>query len=433
MNSNGYPDRQCADATLDACDEATRIVGRSAEQQAQPSDHRSSLLSHLEALAARLAPDLPLLIEAGQLFPVIEHADTATFPATLLEAWESVLLDACASDDDAARWLLTQVLALRLAYVGMPAVHVLHRTACGYARCGEACATEETKPRWQARLIELDLALAARLGGASRLIALRDMAARHATAIERGDGAVLRAWIEVLLYEAQQQTGDVAAPLADAAAAAGRLRSVAGMADEGEYLLARVLHRRAHTERGDTRLRALAEAQRLLDALFARSPSARFAMAVAEVALEHGRAGPAEAAKQAFSHALTHAFIAGCDPRRQAASLHCRLAIQLAYEALPDMGPQGSVALDLARKLERQPLPPVATIEGMTQAFVRHGEYARACRLCARAWLAGTRFRTLSALWQQAGATWRNCLASAQDQADWQENDAQRRLAARWQ
>ena len=117
----------------------------------------------------------------------------------------------------------------------------------------------------------------------------------------------------------------------------------------------------------------------------------------------------------------------------RSSSLHCRLAIQLAYEALPDMGPQGSVALDLARKLERQPLPPVATIEGMTQAFVRHGEYARACRLCARAWLAGTRFRTLSALWQQAGATWRNCLASAQDQADWQENDAQRRLAARWQ
>ena len=138
-------------------------------------------------------------------------------------------------------------------------------------------------------------------------------------------------------------------------------------------------------------------------------------------------------AKTCFAHALTHAFIAGCDPRWQAASLRCRLTIQLAYEALPEMSPQGQVALDLARRLEHQPLPPGETIESMAHAFVRHGEYARACRLCARAWLAGTRLRALSAIWRQAGAAWKGQLVTERDRADWQDNERQRRIAAQWQ
>lgn len=443
MNSNRYPD--AALMPMSPGDSNPQDVGLEDKEAAGspgPDEDRpaslvhphSELLSHLEALATRLAPDVPLVIEAGQPLPVIEHADSGALPAILLEAWESALSDACPADDDTARWLLTQVLALRLACVGTPAVHELHRMACGYARRGEELAAEAARPRWQARSIELDLALARRLSGASRLFALRDMATRHAACIARGAGAVLKAWIEVLLYAARQQTGDVAIrQLAEAATMAERLRDVAGMTDEGEYLLARALHRRARTERGDTCLRTLASAQCLLEALFARAPEARYAMAIAEVALEQGRAGPAQTAKETFSHALTHAFIAGCDPRWQAASLRCRLTIQLAYEALPEMSPQGSVALDLARKLERCPLPPAATIQDMTQTFLRHGEYARAGRLCARAWLAGARFRTLSAAWRQAGAEWRNHLTSTQDHADWQENEARRRIASRWQ
>lgn len=413
--------------------EASRPEGRAV------TGDRPSLISRLEALAIAVAPDVAALIEsglieAGQMLPVIGRGDPVTLPAALLEAWESTLLEACDAGDEEAGWLLTQVLAWRLAHVGVRDVHAMHRAACAHARRGEQQADEAAKATWRARSIELDLALAMRLDGASRLFALRDMAVRHADAVEVGAAAVLKVWVDVLLYTARQQLGDsAAARLAEAKAIAERLCDLPEMADEGRYLLALVLLRHASTERGDARTSRLIEAQALLDTLFSRTPSARIAMAVAEVALERGRDGLIDTAKTCLAHALAHAFIAGCDPRWQAAALQCRLAIQLAYESLPDMSPQGQVALDLARKLERQPLPPGATIESMARTFIRHGDYARACRLCARAWLAGTRFRTLSAAWRQAGAGWQDQLTTARDHADWQENERQRRIAAQWQ
>ena len=401
-------------------------------------DGRSPLISRLHALAKTLAPDIPMVIgsrpaETGYELPVIESIDAPASSAGLLEAWESTLLEACTAGDDEAHWLLTQVLALRLAHVDMPQVQALHRAACAHVRHGEEQAQGHDRSAWRARWIELDLALATRLGGASRRFALHDMTTRHAAEVARGAGAVLRSWIDVLLYAAQPQLGAGGADkLAEAAAVAGRLRKLPAMTDEADYLLARILLRRADTERGDARTRTLAQAQHQLDTLFARAPSARVAMAVAEAALARGRDDSTHAAKACFSHALAHAFIAGCDPRWQAASLQCRLAIQLAYESLPDMSPQGHVALDLARKLESQPLPSEEAVEGMAHTFIRHGEYARACRLCARAWLAGTRFRTLSAAWQEASAGWLHRLASPLEQADWQDNERQRRIAAQW-
>lgn len=338
---------------------------------------RSSLVQWLETLAKIAAPGLSVPIEGPPELPVIEPVDPSPLPLPVLEAWESALLDACEAGDEEARWLLTQVLALRLAHMAVPAAHALHRTASAQAMRGEEAAPEETRAAWRARRIELDLALARRLSGASRRFALQDIALRHTVEIEHGAGAVLKAWIEVLLYGAQQQLGEVAASrLAEAAVAADRLCGMPHMADEGSYLLARVLLHRAGIERGHARAQTLAQAQQRLDTVFARVPSARVAMAVAEVALQRGREGPVQDAKACFSHALAHAFIAGCDPRWQPASLRCRLAIQLAYEALPEMSPQGHVALDLARKLERQPLPPDAAVEDMAQTFIRHGDYA---------------------------------------------------------
>jgi hypothetical protein len=391
------------------------------------------LISRLEAMALAIAPGTPFPMQRAADFPVIEPDDSAELPTALLDAWQAALLDACDAGDEGARWLLVQVLALQLDRAAMPQVHALHRLAQAHALRGEEQAQEDARPEWQARRIELDLALARRLSGASRRFALHDMDLRHAAAVEHGSGVVLKAWIEALLYTAEQQLGEVAlSKLTEALLAAQRLCAVPDMADAGEYLQARVLLRLAGCERGDLRLRMLADAQHLLDALFTRTSSARVAMAVAEASLEHGRAAPAESAKQIFSHALAHAFIAGCDPRWQQASLRCRLAIQLAYEALPEMSPQGRVALDLARKLEREPLPPAEAIEGMAQTFIRHGEFARACRLCAKAWLAGTRFRSLSPAWRQAATAWRNQLASAREHADWQENERHRRIAAQW-
>lgn len=417
---------------------AAATVAETALASGVNGDGCAPLIARLQALAKTLAPDIPIAIvsrpaDTGHDLPLIESIDASPSAAALLEAWASILLEACTAGDDEARWLLTQVFALRLAHAGMPQMHALHRTACAHARHGEEQAQECDRPAWRARRIELDLALTARLSGAARLFALRDMITRHAAAVVRGEAAVLRIWIDVLLHAAPLQGGTGGAgKLAEAVTVAERLRDLPAMTDEADHLLARVLLRRAAIEHGDTRTRTLAEAQRLLDALFARAPSARIAMAVAEAALARGRDDSAHAAKGCFSHALAHAFIAGCDPRWQAASLQCRLAIQLAYESLPDMSPQGHVALDLARKLEYQPLPPADAIEGMAQTFIRHGEYARACRLCARAWLAGTRFRTLSAAWQEASAGWKQGLASAREHAGWQDNERQRRIAAQW-
>ena len=394
-------------------------------------------------------PSLPVLLETilaqalseGQVFvdmrdglPVMVIADEGALSADVLAKLESALLETRDPEGTQATWLLTQVLALRMAHVDKREVDALHQAATTLALHGSDRCGEETRACWRARLIELDLARAARQSGASRLLALRNMAARHADAIEAGDGPVLRAWIETLLHWAQHQLGDSAlAKFNDAAALAERLRGTPGMADEGQLVLGDVLLRRAQVEHGGVRARTLAEAQHLFDELFARAPSGRAALAVAEAALERGKHAQRHAAGEAFSHALAHAFLAGSDPRWQAASLRVRLAIQLAYESLPGMPVQGNVALELAQKLDRLPAPPVDAIEGMVQAFVRHEAYDRACRLCAEAWHAGARTPTLLETWRLASVQWAGNLTSPRSRSDWQNNERQRRVANQMQ
>ncbi len=397
-------------------------------------EHPAPLIPRLQAILANAAPDLHVFLDLEDDLPVLATTDGQALPAELLVELESMLLEVRDDEGTKATWLLTQVLAMRMAHVARSELDALYHVSTSLVRHGTERASHEVRACWQARLMELDLALAARQSGASRLLALRNMAARHAAAIDTGDSPVLRAWIEVLLYWADCQLGDSAlARFTEAAAMAKRLSDTPRKSDEGQRLLADVLRRRAGVEHGGVRARTLAEAQRLLDELFARTPTARIALAVAEIALERGRHAPSHAAGEAFSHALTHAFLAGSDPRWHAASLRLRLSIQLAYEALPDMPVQGSVALDLARKLDRLPAPPGEALGGMALAFIRQGEHGRACRLCAEAWHAGTRAPNLLETWQQASVQWARNLTSPSSRSDWHDNERLRRVATQMQ
>lgn len=394
---------------------------------------RTPLIERVEAILARTLPQERAVLDIEDGFPAIVVSDEAPLPAELLSELEAALLESHDPEGAQATWLLTQVLALRMARADKPEVDALHRAATALALHGER-ADGQSREHWRARRIELDLARAARQNGASRLLALRAMAAHHADALETGTAPVLKAWIRVLLYWARHQLGDSAlARFADAAALAERLREVPGKADEGQLLLVDVLLRRAQVEHGGVRARTLAEAQRLAEASFARAPTGRAALAVAETALERGRHAQPRVAAEAFSHALAHAFIAGSDLRWHAASLRLRLAIQLAYESLPGMPVQGNVALELAQKLDRLPAPPADAIDSMALAFIRHGEYGQACRLCAEAWQAGARAPALLETWRLASAHWARGLASPRSRSEWQDNERLRRVANQMQ
>jgi hypothetical protein len=391
----------------------------------------SDLLARIEAIAIGDGHAPRFFLDDDGYLPVISHAEHAPPPTDLSQALERTLLDHADPTGELATWLLVQVQAWRMASVGRHEVDTLHQAAFALALHGWERASATVAPHWLARLIAIDLAQARRLSGAARLLALRNMAMRYADDIERGEGPVLKAWIGVLLYWAQHQMGDGAlAHYAEAAALAERLRGIDGVADDGQLLLAETMRHRAGVELGGVRTQTLDDAQELLDELFAREPSGRVAFAIAQTALARGRHAMPAVAKEAFSHALTHAFLAGSDPRWQEDSLQCRLAIQLAYEALPDMPVQGRVALDLAHRLEQVPTPSGDTLERVAHAFVRHAEYARACRLCAEAWRAKAATEALLAAWRQASGHWAQRLTTPGERAAWQENERQRRLAS---
>ncbi|WNL47699.1 hypothetical protein RKE25_08700 [Dyella sp. BiH032] len=405
-----------------------RGVSNPAGESSMPSMER------VAAILAKVVPEGQVFLDGQDGLPVMAFTGEASLPASVLAELESALLETRDPDGTQITWLLTQVLTLRIAHVDLREVDALHQATTTLILHGSERATDETQEHWRARLIELDLARAARQSGASRVLALRNMARSHAAILEAGDGAVLKAWIRVLLHWAQHQLGDSAlARVNEAAALAECLRNASGMADEGQLMLGDVLLRRARLEHGGVRARTLVEAQALLDELFVRAPTGRVALAVAEAALERGRHAQPPAARDAFSHALVHAFLAGSDTRWHAASLRLRLSIQLAYESLPGMPVQGNVALDLVHKLDRLPAPPGDAIEGMAQTFVRHGEYGRACRLCAEAWHAGVQAPTLLEAWRQASVQWAQNLTSPNSSSDWRENERQRRVATQMQ
>ncbi|WP_379984273.1 hypothetical protein [Dyella koreensis] len=389
-----------------------------------------AFLDQLEQIATITGEPLPaFFVELDSPLPVLVFSAPPT--ESLLDQLETLTLEAMQGREPSAAWLLVQLLIQRITQASKTELNALYTQASALVRRGAADAGDGNRARWLARSIDLELAHLARQKGATRLLSLRTTQARHAADTEAGEGPVLRAWIDVLLYWAHCQMGDGALDkYAEAEVICQRLRGIPEYANDAQRLHAKLLVQRASVEQGGVRANSLASAQSLIDELFAREPTAETALAVATTALARGQVLPPEPAKEAYSHALMHAFLADSHPRWRADSLQCRLAIQLAYESLPDMPVQGRVALDLTSRLEAMPAAQAETLHHMAQTYLRHADFARACQLCTEAWRSGTPASALMDTWQEASRQWAAALPQSTQDKTWQASERLRRNAA---
>ncbi|WP_147293247.1 hypothetical protein [Dyella monticola] len=269
-----------------------------------------------------------------------------------------------------------------------------------------AIAPPDQRASLQASLINLDVLQAKRKKGGSRLLALRNMQVRHAAVLKQANPPLWEAWIHALRYWASIQAGQAALRKCDEAQAyCLQLQQFPHATLAAQRLLSGVLLQRADIEEGAAREQSLQRATELLHTLHENHPTAENALALAKATLAYGQVLPPEQARTAYGNALFLAFAAEHDPHLAHAGLQCRLAIQLAYEQIPDTPIQGEVAMDLTRRLEALPVNDADTLALMARAHLRAGNYADACRLCERAWRE-RQGSALLTLWQQACRLW---------------------------
>lgn len=390
--------------------EEIRLQQYSESESTQVSEEHppSALFDQLEALATREGDAMPaLLIERDSDLPAVIRIGSEPVPSAALEAWEKLLRQAIPGAESLTLpWLLVAVLLLRAESASPRDADVLYAEAEQWIELSMA-ADVARSATWQARRIDVDLCRAKRQKGAARLLSLRGMPSRHAQALTRGEPPVLFAWIDVLAFWAECQFGDAAlARYAEAEAICVRLCELPSSADAAQRRRAEILRQRATIEQGGARLKSLDTAQALLDLLYERVPSADNALAVAVTALARGNVLPPEQAKEAYSHALMHAFIAEAEPRLRAESLQCRLAVQWAYENLPGMPVQSDVAVSLSNRLEALRVQHPETVQRMAQIHLRNADFARAAELCENAWRNGQVTPALLATWREICRQW---------------------------
>jgi hypothetical protein len=399
-------------ADIDADAAAEAVVTQSdylpAAVSASEDDPLATLFDQLELCAMRERGDVPaLLIERDSDLPQVIRTTAEAVPQHVLQTWESTLRQAIADAHSLTLpSLLVSTLLLRADAASPRDAEALYEEAEEWVDLSMS-ADHERRGAWEARRLDIDLRRARRKKGAARLLWLRAMQAHYAPQLAQGEPLVLLAWIDVLTFWAQCQFGDAAlARYAEAEAMCLRLSEVSAYADAAQRCRADVLRQRATIEQGGARLHSLDTAQALTDALYESTPSAANALAVAVTALARGNVLPPAQAKDAYSHALMHAFMAEGDLRWREQALQCRLAVQWAYENLPGMGVQSDVAFKLAERLEALHIKDPDTLHRMAQTYLRHADFARACELCEHAWRSGHATPALLATWQEACRQW---------------------------
>jgi hypothetical protein len=396
---------------------------------------KPSVFDRLEALVPQ-GPQAPptLLIERDSALPYIRQLASEPPSAALLLQWESAIREAIddkTQDRIAMKWLLLQTLMLRAEGCGKAEVDRLYAEAAELALHNYVANDAAQRPHWQAQLIGIELAKAKLQKGASRLLNLQDMRVRHESDIVRGEPILLQAWIEVLIYWAQCQYGEGAlAKYTEAEALCVHLHGLSSYTNFAQQRRADILRQRAAIEDGGRRLLHLETAQALLDELYTRAPTAAIALGIARIALDKGNVLPPEQAKEAYSHALMHSFLAEADPRWHTEGLAYRLAIQVAYERLPGIAIQGNVAVTIASKLETLPVQQPETLQRIAEVFLRSADFIRACHLCERAWQLGSSTAELLSTWREAGRQWAASLPQADKEVAYQETARQLRLAS---
>lgn len=371
-------------------------------------DPLSQLFEHLENIALRGPGTIPaLLIERDNDLPEVVCTTCESLPAEVLKAWESTLRQAMPDAQSLTLpWLLVHTLLLRADGANSRDAEAIYAEAEEWIELSST-ADHERSAVWQARMIDIDLRRAKREKGAARLLSLRAMQSHYAPQLARAEPPMLLAWVDVLAFWAQCQYGDAAlARYAEADAICLRLSEQPHAADAAQRRRAEILRLRAAIEEGGARLTSLDAAQALVDALYERVPSAGNALAVAVTALARGNNLPPDQAKEVYSHALMHAFMAESDLRLRAESLRCRLAIQWAYENLPGVAVQSDVAINLVARLESLHVQHPDTLQHMAQTYLRNADFTSACELCENAWRSGRATPALLATWQEACRQW---------------------------
>jgi hypothetical protein len=401
-------------ADIDADTAAEAVVTHSdyasVPASASEEDPLAALFDQLELCAMRDSGDVPaLLIERDSDLPQVIRATTEAVPQHVLQTWERTLRQAIADAQSLTLpSLLVSTLLLRADDANPRDAEALYEEAEEWVDLSMT-ADHEHRAAWEARRLDIDRRRARRMTGAARLLWLRAMQAHYAPQLAQGEPLVLLAWIDVLTFWAQCQFGDAAlARYAEAETVCLRLSEVPAYADAVQRCRADVLRQRATIEQGGARLHSLDTAQALTDALYESTPSAANALAVAVTALARGNVLPPAQAKDAYSHALMHAFMAEGDPRWREQALQCRLAVQWAYENLPGMDVQSDVAFKLAERLEALRIKDPDTLHRMAQTYLRHADFARACELCEHAWRSGHATPALLSTWQEACRQWAN-------------------------
>ena len=398
----------------------------------EPAEVRPiSLLENIEHIAYAIDPANPaFFIERRENFPTLIFQDTRAINLATLIALEQALSNVSPKDSALSAWLRTQLSLLQIESAPKAQLQPLYTQLSALIQQQADQASTRCQPYWQARSIELDLAVAKRQTGAARLLRLRQMQAVLTAVLERNDAPVLRAWISVLTYWATCQLGQGALEkYTEAEAFCVRLQDIAGESDNAQLLRAKVLAQRAGVEACSTRIKNLNAAQAILENLFERVPSGEIALAIAHTALVRGGdAQQPEQAKQIYSHALMHAFLAESDPRWRSESLQLRLAIQLAYEKVPGSSIHDPIALTLVQTLESVPTPPAETMRRMAQTYLRNGEFARACELCDEAARVYPATDLLLETWQEATRQWAASLNHPEQHHIWQAAERKRRL-----
>ncbi|GLQ94788.1 hypothetical protein GCM10007901_37400 [Dyella acidisoli] len=368
----------------------------------------SELFDQLEAIAIPDGEDIPaLLIERDSTLPNVMGMSSEPAQSFILEAWERLLRQTIPDTETLTLpWLLVSTLLLRADNANHREAESLYEEARKWIDLGMASDVERPAT-WLARHIDIDLRRAKRQKGASRLLSLRGMQSRYAEDLAGGEPTILLVWIDALIFLAECQFGDVAlAKYSEAEAICVHLCELPASADVAQRRRADILRQRAAIEEGGARLKSLDTAQTLLDLLYKRVPSGDNALAVALTALARGNVLPPEQAKEAYSHALMHAFMAEGELHLRSESLQCRLAVQWAYENLPGMSVQSNVAIGLSTRLEALHVQHPETVLRMAQIYLRNADFARASELCEKAWRNGRATPTLLATWQEACRQW---------------------------
>ena len=259
-----------------------------------------------------------------------------------------------------------------------------------------------------AQLIRIRLARIERLSGATRLFAVRDLAAAYENDPDRDAPPVIDTLIDVQLAWASWVGANVASARLDEA---DRLcdQLIAG----GDDTIARGLHRRgevwlrrAALRRPSECLPELQEAQRCLDEAHARRPDPEVALLVAQTAQRRATLLPPHDAAEACSHALVHAFLAEQHAACRVDALACRLQTQMTYEALPEHADNHDVSASLGRSLAAAgALSPEARL-AVARARLLTRDAAGAATMCEALWRDGEIDRAILDLWRDACACW---------------------------